>query len=143
MCWLGLKPNGASLLLRVPGTLDSVGYQTNVLTPALGFIRGTIFQQDNATPHVSRATGAWLRRHRVRLLADWPPCSPDLNIVENAWSHLARQLIGKTYTTEDALWDAIRSAWASVPPSFVRSLYASVPKRLEAVSRARGGATRY
>ena len=143
MCWLGLKPNGASLLLRVPGTLDSIGYQTNVLTPALGFIRGTIFQQDNATPHVSRSTVAWLARRRVRLLPEWPPCSPDLNIVENAWAHLARQLVGQSFSSEDALWHAISSAWAQVPPAFVRKLYDSIPRRLEAVGRARGAATRY
>lgn len=144
MCWLGLKADGTSLLLRVSGTLDSEGYQANVLTPAMPFIRGSfILQQDNATPHVSRSTVAWLARRRVPLLPDWPPCSPDLNVVENAWAYLAKQLIGQTFTSEDALWNAVSAAWAQVPHAFVRKLYASIPRRLQAVKKAKGGSTPY
>ena len=35
MVWLALKKDGSSMLLRVPGTLDSVAYQQHILTRAL------------------------------------------------------------------------------------------------------------
>ena len=67
MVWLALKKDGSSLLLRVPGALDSAGCQQHILTPALPFVKGTratrgrvYFQQDNAPPHVSRSTQGFL-----------------------------------------------------------------------------------
>ena len=106
-------------------------------------MRGCWFQQDNAPAHVSASTRAWLAHNRVKVLPGWPACSPDLNIVENAWAWLARQLVGKTFSNADALWAGVQAAWATVPPSFVRSLYSSIPRRLAAVRKARGGATPY
>src|SRR5579859_6335415 len=54
-----------------------------------------IFQQDNATPHVSKKTHAWLeglmREHRV-LLMQWPPNSPDMNLIEHLWAYLKAEL---------------------------------------------------
>ena len=117
MCWLALKQDGTSVLLRCPPTVDSSSYQTAILTPSLPFLRGCWFQQDNAPAHVSASTRAW------------------------AW--LARQLVGKTFSNADALWAGVQAAWATVPPSFVRSLYSSIPRRLAAVRKARGGATPY
>ena len=44
-------------------------------------------QQDNAPPHVSRATNKFFSKKRLQVI-DWPPNSPDLNPIENAWSVL-------------------------------------------------------
>ena len=150
MVWLALKKDGSSLLLRVPGTLDSAGYQQHILTPALPFVKGTratrgrvYFQQDNAPPHVSRSTQGFLAQKGVCLLRDWPPNSPDLNVVENAWAMIARQLVGKTFGTEDELWEGIKAAWDTVPVAFVDNLWKSIPRRLEAVRRAQGNNTKY
>ncbi|GFW22226.1 transposable element tcb2 transposase [Trichonephila clavipes] len=41
------------------------------------------FQQDNATPHMSRIATEWLQGHSSELRHfRWPPKSPDLNIIE-------------------------------------------------------------
>ncbi len=40
--------------------------------------RPCVFQQDNAKPHTTAITMAWLRSRRDRVL-DWPACSPDLS----------------------------------------------------------------
>jgi hypothetical protein len=127
MCWLALKQDGTSVLLRCPPTVGSSSYKTAILTPSLPFLRGCWFQQDNAPAHVSASTRAWLAHNRVKVLPGWPACSPDLNIVENAWAWLARQLVGKTFSNADALWAGVQAAWATVPPLFVRSLYSSIP----------------
>jgi transposase len=75
-------------------------------------------------------------------LNDWPPNSPDLNIVENAWSWIARKLVGKVFRDEDDLWEGIKEAWEGVPQSFIRSLWDSIPRKLEAVRRSKGQYTR-
>ena len=42
--------------------------------------------QDNAPPHVARASQAFLRHHNVQVM-DWPSLSPDLNPIEEAFSY--------------------------------------------------------
>ena len=46
--------------------------------------RPCLFMQDNAEPHSTHVTTAWLCSKRVRVL-DWPACSPDLSPIENVW----------------------------------------------------------
>lgn len=69
--------------------------------------------------------------------------SPDLNLVENCWSYIARQLIGRCFSTEQALWDAIVEVWDGRPPDLIPNLYGSMVRRLTAVQVARGGNTKY
>lgn len=90
------------MLLRVRGTLDSAAHQQQILIPALSFAKGTrttrgqvFIQQENASPHVSHSTQHFLAQKHVQLLPDWPPNSPDLNIVENVWAIRANKTTEK------------------------------------------------
>jgi transposase len=154
MVWLCVSADGSSVLLRCKHRQDSESYIADILTPALDFIRGSkakakgrkapiLFQQDNASCHVSKLTKAWLASKGVALLEPWPAMSPDLNLVEHCWSAICRNMIGKTFDTEDALWQGIQSAWQACPSSLLKSLYSSMNRRLAAVSVARGGNTHY
>ena len=42
----------------------------------------SIFMQDNAPIHKAHAVQAWFRNMAIKLV-DWPPYSPDLNLIEN------------------------------------------------------------
>ena len=41
------------------------------------------------------------------------------------------------------LWEALESTWASIPVERLRHHVESMPRRIEAVLRAQGGATQY
>ena len=53
-----------------------------------------MFQQDKCPIHKSKETLEFFRQSCVALL-DWPPYSPDLNIIENIWAMLSDDVYGK------------------------------------------------
>lgn len=102
-----------------------------------------MYMQDGASCHTSVSTATFLRSHKVNVLPDWPPNSPDLNPVEHCWSFISKGLVGKQFRNASELEAAVRGVWASCPPSYIPSLYGSMVRRLTAVVVAQGAATKY
>jgi hypothetical protein len=96
MVWGGICRNYKSeLLIFAHGeTLDAATYIEKVweqmsTIDSLNQIFGSggwILQQDNAPAHHAKSAVQYLRT-RVNVLEEWPPHSPDLNIIEivRAW----------------------------------------------------------
>ena len=80
----------------------------------------------------------YARQHRR---CDWSRVL--LNPIEHLWPFVLRGLEGQVFSGRDQLWSALQEGFAEVPASFVKSLYDSLPRRMEAVIVARGGPTRY
>ena len=101
--------------------------------------------QDGASPHRALSTVAWLNKKRVRRLnaGVWPPQSPDLNPIEHLRPIVLRTLRGQVFAGKEDLWVALQAAFGAVPAEQIKALYASMPRRIEAVISARGGHTRY
>ncbi len=97
-----------------------------------------IFQQDLASAHTAKSTKSWLNEHGVGVL-DWPANSPDLNI-ENLWSIVMRN---KRPKNADELKATVKETWASRPPQQCHKLITSMPRRIEAVIKAKGAPTKY
>ena len=47
---------------------------------------------DGARAHRARATQSWLEEHDVSETKYFPPNSPDLNIIENVWAIMKRNM---------------------------------------------------
>lgn len=96
MVWSGFSSIGKLPVVFIRGNMNSEGYQevlANFLLPYLeqwAHLEFT-YMQDNAPAHASRSTRDWLQAHQVPLM-EWPPRSPDLNPIENAWGQLARKV---------------------------------------------------
>ncbi len=95
-----------------------------------------IFQQDLAPAHTAKNTKSWLNDHGVDVL-DWPANSPDLNPIENLLSR------GKWETRDQKLKATVKETWASIPPQQCHKLITSMPRRIEAVIKAKGAPTKY
>lgn len=73
-----------------------------------------------------------------------PAKSPDLNIVENAWTHMTRELDKLPNSKTEADFKVqIAQVYASMPMDYVRKLFDSIPSRFEAILEAKGKMTRY
>lgn len=69
------------------------------------------YQHDNAPIHTARVVKQWIHEQNVELLI-WPPYSPDLNLMENVWGWLVRNVYegGKQFESKDDLKVAIKEA---------------------------------
>jgi len=103
-----------------------------------------IFQHDNDRKHTATATKAYLENEEIEVLP-WPSQSADLNPIEHVWNYLKVQigLRDKRPTSIHNLWQVVLEEWEKIPIQFIQSLYTSMPKRIQAVLKARGGHTRY
>ncbi|GFS78969.1 transposable element Tcb1 transposase [Trichonephila clavipes] len=73
-----------------------------------------------------------------------PPLqSPDLNVIENLWSHLERAVQKHQITSKKQLKSVLQEEWLNIAPETTRHLVESMPRRLEAVISAKGYATKY
>jgi transposase len=100
-----------------------------------------IFQHDGAPAHRAHDVSRYLENSGIITLP-WPAQSPDLNVIENVWREIKRQLKA-SYDTVEALKADVVEAWGSIEVSFLQKLYRSMPARLEAVIRAKGDTTKY
>ncbi len=95
-----------------------------------------IFQQDLAPVHTAKSTTSWLNDHGVSVL-DWPANSPDLNPIENIWGIVKRKMWNKRPENADELKATVKETWASIPPQQCHKLITSMPRRIEAVIKAK------
>lgn len=144
LVWGAIKGDGTRVIVKCPKTLNSENY-ANILEQGLPSIYNSenIFMQDGARCHTSRYTINYLETKNILLLSDWPPQSPDLNVIENLWTILKRN-VGRHYSAnKDALWMNIMDEWNAIPNETISTLYTSIPNRLSCVRKARGYQTKY
>jgi len=151
MTWLG---TGA--LAKIAGRMDAQQYVSileRCLVPTINhcaaeqdFVPRTklIFQQDNDPKHTSRLATAWFRDECIELM-QWPAQSPDLNPIEHLWAHLKRRIASYQAAPGGMLelWERVREEWKAITPETCRSLIESMPRRVEAVLKSKGGNTKY
>ena len=103
----------------------------------------TVFMQDGAPCHRAKIVTQFLKPKKIRIL-DWPGNSPDLNPIENLWSILKDKVSEKQPTSAKMLEQAIKEVWVrELSNEYCQSLVESMPRRLEAVIKAKGGPTKY
>jgi transposase InsO family protein len=127
-------------------------YQQALLEEEIPIYDGTRrFQQDNARIHTAQSTERFLMEHGIEYI-DWPAHSPDLNPIEHIWKllksnirkmfpHLEHLKSGKV--DKEELERCIKAAWDAITLDEINNLIDSLPRRIEAVIRAKGWYTKY
>ncbi|GFT70769.1 transposable element Tcb2 transposase [Trichonephila clavipes] len=103
-----------------------------------------LYQDDNAPFHTAKILQEWFAEDEGEVgHLDWPPQSPDLNIIEHLWGYLESKLRARfpPPSTILALETALHEEWLHIPLQVVHDLYASIPCRIQSVIQSNGGPT--
>lgn len=151
MLWGCMMSKGVGQCRRIVGRMTADAYISILEDGLLGSLHqwrqdvaDVIFQQDNDPKHTARVTKEWLQNQGFHLL-DWPAQSPDLNPIEHLWVEVKRSVTSTSQEirTLDDLWSHTQESWVNIPPSVCQNLVDSMPRRIEAVIKAKGGHTKY
>ncbi len=141
MIWAAMSSAGVGPLCFLKSIVNAAIYQEILeyfMLPSADKLYGDadfIFQQDLAPAHTAKGTKSWFNDHGVTVL-DWPANLPDLNLVK-------RKMRDTRPNNVDELKATVKETWASIPPQQCHKLITSMPRRIEAVIKAKGAPTKY
>jgi hypothetical protein len=98
--------------------------------------KSTWFLQDGALCHTSKLVMGRLKKMKKEFqVMDWPNNSPDLNPIENCWSHMKYKLKSdRAVTSLPKMIQALKMMWIKdMPLEYFRKLSDSMPRRIEEV----------
>ena len=145
MMYGGICYNWKTPLICIEGNIDSVVYCDDCidgtgLIPQMNQIygyRGWKLLQDGATCHTSSLTMDYLQDY-VDLVENWPPNSPDLNVIENLWSIVKRRVEEIQPQSIQELIQTVFEIWEAIPDDLIRKLIDSMDDRMQKVVRLNG-----
>ena len=125
--------------------LHDMGIKVLARSRQLGIKRSTVYnilKRHTARPH--DVIQAYLQNASIDVLL-WPSKNPDLNIIENIWSHIARQTNSMNQMPRNAaeLRQVAHTEWRQLTQTRIWRLIASIRRRLRAVVATQGEHTCY
>ena len=133
MYWGAIRSDGRKIPVKFPNTLNSISYLDilNLYNETMLF-PGLVLQQDNAPVHAASTTKNFFLENEWEVL-DWPPYSPNLNIIESLWAIVKRRIAEQAVLWE-ILGEKVQEIWTSIDLESIQKLCESISDRLKAVS---------
>lgn len=149
MVWGCMSGYGLGNLVLLEGIINKEKYlkliQENIISSAraIGFPNGKfIYQEDNAPVHTAKVVQSWLQQQEFPKL-QWPPQSPDMSPIETLWREIKKLVRNSKPRNKRELVTVIFDKWNSFPQDKITQLCDSMPRRLQALYKARGGHTKW
>ena len=139
-------------MVKIDGGLDAALYCHILEEDLLGTLdyyeinkNHVYLLHDNDPKHRSKMTQEWLKSNEVKVI-DWPAYSPDLNPIENMWHFVKCELAKYDEPPKGMLelWERVQHIWNNkINKDMCLRYINSMPERIQAVIKAKGGETKY
>lgn len=95
--WAMIGPGGFRKIILFDENVNARVYCEECLAAVLAYMkRGRhVLVHDNAGAHAGHSTATWAEEHSFPILPNFPPHSPDLNVIEQLWPHLKRAVAAR------------------------------------------------
>jgi transposase len=131
--WGAICGYGTTSALLYSDNMNSTKYcevLNNQLIPSIKRLpkgKKYALQHDLAPWHTSNIVKEQIRKLKINIL-EWPPNSPDLNVVEELWSIIDKRLASKTINAKAELEKRLQEEWDKITITLCRSLVDSMPE---------------
>ena len=131
--------DGRKCLQKVCGTIISIKFWQTLQESLLPekFL-GEKLQQDNAPAHNSILSKTWFSENGLYILKNWPPNSPDINIIENVLSLPNKRVFQKHPKNSEEIWVFGQEEFKRISLEYIQNLYSSIPDRLNKIVQCNG-----
>lgn len=147
--WGAFHSGAKSQLVQLRGNVTGASYRDTLATNLVPWARQTFgnnfrFQDDNAPAHRARIVQNFMAQEAIQVLPQ-PACSPDTNPIEHLWDALGRAVSSRDPqpSTLAQLGQFLQEEWDNLGPRTLENLVESMPRRMAAIVKAKGGHTRY
>ena len=105
----------------------------------------SVFQPNNAKPHIAGDNIQFLRNNIINFIDDWPSKSPDLNPIGHLWDNLDTRVQPRQNLSGNVneLREALLEDWNNIPQAQINNLIYSMRRRCQAVRNVCRGHTGY
>nr|CAH7753054.1 unnamed protein product [Callosobruchus chinensis] len=138
MLWGGIKFNGRTQLIYIPGTMTGAYYLQNIINAIVQPLRNEIgdqliFMDDNARPHRTRAVQQALENGNIARW-EWSAMSPDMNPIEHVWDYVSRAILNRNNPPRSTqeLIVAATEEWDNIPQEVINNLIIGMHRRVDA-----------
>ena len=112
-----------------------------------GGLASWTYQQDNDPSHKLASSHIiacnTLHGSSAKLLTNWSPKSPDLHLIDNVWGWMEPKINDTGCKTWVEFKAAVHIICEDVPLTMLKTIYASMPKRVRLVVEKGGEKTGY
>lgn len=90
---------------------------------------------DHARQHTAKSTQKFIEEHQVPWLDAWPAQAQDLNIIENIWGCMKRQIakFSTIKNTDKSCWQHVQRAWQEIEQQTIDNCIADLPRRMQKI----------